>query len=395
MSGNKLFPFLFVLIIACCPTFSVAQKSKAQLQEEKKENLRKIEEAKKILSQTTTKRRNTIGELNALNQQIQAQENLISSMRSELLLINEDIDETNLIISILEEDLRKLKEEYSAMVYAAYKASQGYNKLTFIFSASSFNEFLMRLQYMDQYGKARKKQADQIEKVQNTLKDQLTVVESKRSEKNILLAEQLRERESLNKLKNSQTQLLTNLRSKESEIKSDLAKREKVLAQIEKLIDNIIKEELAKAAAANSAASSLNLSNQFADNKTRLPWPVSGFISQKYGKHPHPVLKRIVVNNNGINIQTKSSEKVKAVFNGEVSLVHFINTVGYAVLVRHGEYFTVYAGLKNVSVEQGQQVTTNQELGEILTDTNGVSELKFELRKSTAALNPEQWLRRN
>lgn len=385
--------FCCLFYFISCPK-SLAQKSKAQLQQEKKENLQKIEEAKKILAETTSKKKNTLGQLNALNQRIKAQQDLISSIRAELNLLNEDIEETNLIIDALEEDIQQLKEEYSAMVYAAYKANQGFNKLTFIFSASSFNEFLMRLQYMGQYSETRKKQADQIVKVQKTLTDQITVIESKRSEKNSLLAEQLKESRSLTTLKSNQSSLVANLRSKENQLQSDMEKREAAVARLDKLIKDIIKEELAKAEAATDNTSSLALSNQFADNKAKLPWPVSGFITQEFGRHPHPVLKGITVNSTGINIQTRSNEKVKAIFNGEVTTVAFIKTLGNAVFLKHGDYFTVYAGLKKVYVKIGQSISTNQEIGEVLTDANGVSELKFELHKSTTPLDPKLWLTR-
>ncbi|MDX1627534.1 MAG: peptidoglycan DD-metalloendopeptidase family protein [Fulvivirga sp.] len=386
-----------IISLVCFFSNAFAQKSKEQLQREKRENLKKIEEAKKILDQTTNKKQNTLGQLAALSQRIKAQEDLIQSIRGELTLLSEEIEETNLIISALEEDLKNLKKEYAAMVYAAYKANQGFNKLTFIFSARSFNQFFMRLQYMDQYGKARKKQAEQISKVQQTLADQLTVIESKRSEKNILLAEQLKESKSLTQLKENKSYLVNNLQKQEKQLRQDLEARKKAVAQLDKLINEIIREEIARAKAAEnaSAAASAELSNNFAENKSKLPWPVSGFISKKFGRQEHPVLKGIIENNTGINIQTKENEKVRAIFNGQVTMVAFVPLVGNTVLVSHGDYFTVYAGLKEVFVKKGQNVTTNQELGNILTTKDGVSELKFEVRKSATALDPQQWLARN
>ncbi|MTI19531.1 peptidase M23, partial [Fulvivirga sp. RKSG066] len=321
-------------------------------------------------------------------------EDLIGSIRGELQLLSEDIEETNLIIEALEEDLNNLKKEYAAMVYAAHKANQGFNKLTFIFSASSFNQFFMRLKYMEQYGKARKTQAEQINKVQRTLTDQLTIIESKLSEKNILLAEQLKESRSLTNLKENQSLLVTNLKKQEKQLKKDLDERKNAVAKLDKLINDIIKEEIARAKAAEkkSTEASVSLSNSFNENKSSLPWPVSGFVTQKFGRQQHPVLKGIVLNSTGINIQTKEDEKVKSIFNGTVSTVAFVPLVGNTIVVSHGDYFTVYAGLKEVYVKKGQAVSTNQELGEILTNKDGVSELKFEVRKSVTALDPQQWL---
>ncbi|MEX2336578.1 MAG: peptidoglycan DD-metalloendopeptidase family protein, partial [Fulvivirga sp.] len=297
----------------------------------------------------------------------------------------------------LEQDVENLKKEYAAMAYAAYKANRGFNKLTFIFSASSFNQFLMRLQYMQQYGTARKKQAVQISKVQETLITQIMLIESKMSEKNILLGEQLQENRRLFTLKRNQNQLVKSLQQQENELKKDLGDRKEAVAKLDKVINDLIKEELEKAKNAEKTVTdaSIKLSTEFADNKSKLPWPVSGFISMQFGMHNHPVLKGIVMNSTGINIQTRENEKVKAIFDGEVRTVAFIPLVGNTVVINHGDYYTVYAGLKNVLVTKGQKVKTGQELGDILTNKDGVSELKFEVRKSITALDPQQWLDRN
>ena len=395
--SKKYILIIFTLVSLCYSTQLQAQKSKAQLQQEKQENLRKIEEAKKILSQTTNKKQNTLGQLTALNQRIKAQEGLITSIRGELSYLTDEIEETNLIIATLEEDLKKLKKEYASMVYAAYKANQGFNKLTFIFSAKSFNQFFMRLKYMEQYGKARRTQAQQINRVQNTLTDQITIIESKRSEQNILLAEQIKENRSLANLRENQSSLVTNLQKQEKQLKEDLEDRKNAVAKLDKLINDIIKEEIAKAKSAEKSTSEAasRLASGFVENKSKLPWPVSCFVSKKFGRQPHPVLKGITENNSGINIQTKENEKVKAIFNGQVTMVAFVPLLGNTIVVSHGDYFTVYAGLKEVLVKKGQAITTGQELGNILTNKDGVSELKFEVRKSVTALDPQQWLNRN
>lgn len=397
MSVNRSHVGLLFLFLFIIPTCIFAQKSKAQLQKEKQENLRKIKEAEKILTETTGKKQNTLGQLNALNQRIKTQEDLIHSIRKEITLLNEEIEENNQIIASLEEDVKSLKSEYASMVYAAHKANMGINKLTYIFSANSFNQFLMRLKYMEQYGKARKKQAELISKVQETLTSEVLLIETKMSEKNILLAEQLEESKNLAQLKQNQSQLVKNLQQQENKLKKDLDDRKEAVAKLDKLINDLIKEEMEKARLAEKTTSeaSLKLSNQFADNKSKLPWPVSGFVSQQFGRQNHPVLKGIVLDNTGINIQTKENEKVKAIFNGEVRIVAFLPLVGNTVVISHGDYFTVYAGLKEVFVTKGQKVSTGQELGEILTNRDGVSELKFEVRKSATALDPQQWLNRN
>ncbi len=397
MYVNKRLCGAFLLLFVIAGTFSYGQKSREQLEKEKQANLKKIEQAEKILAETAGKRQNSIGRLNALNQRISAQEDLIQGIRNEIGLLNEEIEENNDIIESLEGDIASLKDEYAAMIYATHKSNQGFNKLTFLFSASSFNQFLMRLQYMEQYGEVRKKQTEQIQRVQETLAGQVVVIESKMSEKNMLLGDQLAENRRLADLKGNQNQMVTTLQRREKEIKKELENSKNAVARLDNMINEIIREEMERARRAESANSeaTARLSSDFASNKTKLPWPVSGFVVQKFGKQQHPVFKNVVIDSHSITIQTRQSEKVKTIFTGEITRVAFVPLVGNTVIINHGDYFSVYAGLKEVYVKSGQKVTTNQEIGSILTNKEGVSELKFEIRKSANALDPQQWLRNN
>ncbi|MCA6415825.1 MAG: peptidase M23, partial [Cytophagales bacterium] len=192
--GRRCF-LLAVLLLLSAVAFS--QKSKSQLQREKQENLAKIRETEKILSETTVEKKNSIGELSALNKRIEQQEVLMTSIQSEVNLLEFDISENNEIIGALEKDVDKLKQEYAAMVFAAQKASGKVDRLTFLFSAQSFDQLLMRLKYMEQYGKARQEQAEAIAKVQQILSEQIRLIEIKKSEKEMLLAEEEKESKQL------------------------------------------------------------------------------------------------------------------------------------------------------------------------------------------------------
>jgi septal ring factor EnvC (AmiA/AmiB activator) len=163
------------------------------------------------------------------------------------------------------------------------------------------------------------------------------------------------------------------------------------------MINEIIREEMEKARLAEKSDSeaSSTLATNFAQNKSKLPWPVAGFVTQQFGKHPHPVYKNVTQDNHWITIQTKQEEKVKSVFDGKIATVAFVPLIGNTVIVSHGEYYSIYAGLRDVFVQSGQLVTTNQEIGNILTNKEGVSELKFEIRKNVSPLDPQQWLKNN
>lgn len=394
MSGGK-YVLLFVCILFAFS--AVAQKkSKAQLQKEKQQNLAKISEVEKILTQTATQKKNSLGELNALNQRIKEQENLINSIKGEVRLLDTEISENNDIISVLEEDIKKLKAEYASMLYAAQKANNSTTRLMFLFSSKSFDQLMMRLKYMEQYGERRKMQAEQIVKVQDELSGHVKYIQTQREEKNNLLNDQIRENEQLASLKQKQNKLVRSLVKEEKKLKRDLDQTKKAIAKLDNLINEIIKEEMARASASKSkSAESIALSSSFEENKNKFPWPVaSGFVSVGFGRQNHPVLKGIVVQNNGVNIQTKEDEKVKSIFSGEVRRVAFIPTLGSTVIINHGEYLTVYAGLKEVFVKAGQKVSTNQEIGRIFSNHEGVSELRFQIFKNTTPLDPELWLRK-
>ncbi len=408
IAGKKVLLFLILLF----PSIAFSQKTKAQLQREKQENLKKIQETEKILSETTTEKKTSIGELSALNKRIEQQEVLMVSISAEIELLDLDIEEDNQIITSLEKDVDKLKKEYAAMIFAAQKASGKIDKLTFLFSATSFDQLLMRLKYMEQYGRARQEQAEAIAKVQGILAEQVRQTEIKRSEKQALLGEEEKENNQLAGLKMKQKSLVKNLEKEEKRLRKDLADTKKAIAELDELIAKVIREEMeraaleakrareAKARAANKKVEEVEVSDErvalsasFEENREKFAWPVTGFISQRFGRQRHPVLKGIEIENDGINIQTKSGEMVKAIFGGEVRKVAFFPGIGTAVIVNHGEFFTIYAGLKDVTVRVGQNIQLNTELGRVIASSEGISELRFKIFKNTTPLDPQKWLR--
>jgi septal ring factor EnvC (AmiA/AmiB activator) len=394
MSAGKL-AVVYILVTICCFQAS-AQKSKNQLQKEKQQNLEKIKETEKILSETSTKKKNSLGELNAVKQRIHEQEQLVNSIKGEVRILDSEIGENNDIIRALEDDLRKLKKEYAAMVFAAQKANNSTTRLTFLFSAESFDQLIMRLRYMEQYSETRKLQGEQIEKVAETLGGHVREIEVRRTEKNTLLSEEEKENENLDNLRKKQNTIVKSLEKEEKKLKKDLEVTKKAVAQLDKLIEDIIREEMERASRSSKKTTEavVALSSSFEQNKNKFPWPVSsGFVSQKFGRQNHPVLKGIIINNNGVNIQTKEDEKVKCIFEGEVSRIAFIQTMGNTVIIKHGDYLTVYAGLKEVFVRSGQKVNTNQDIGRIFSNSEGVSELRFQIFKNTTALDPQTWLK--
>jgi septal ring factor EnvC (AmiA/AmiB activator) len=388
-----------VLVLALSFTLAAQRKSKAQLQTEKTQSLLKIKQAEKILAQTKQKKKTSVGQLYAVQEQIKERQKLTSSIRETLTLIGDDIEDNNDIIEALEDDLKNLKKEYAEMVYNTQKASQSQSKLLFLFSAKTFNQLFMRMKYMEQYAETRKKQSEQINKVKKVLGGQVTSLKHQKNEKNDLLAEQLNESDKIQKLQVVQKSVISALAKTETQAKKNINKNKKSIGKLNKLIDDIIKAEIAKSTKSKSATKlkltpkSAALAKSFTSNKGKLPWPVeSGFITQRYGKQTHPVWKHVTIDNPGIDIQTEDNQKVRSVFEGQVKKIAFVPGMGNMVMIQHGEYFTVYAKLKEVHVRSGQSISTKDTIGTALTDSDGVTELKFSVWKNNQTMNPKLWL---
>ncbi|MEJ0031770.1 MAG: peptidoglycan DD-metalloendopeptidase family protein [Bacteroidota bacterium] len=410
MSAGKF--LLLVLIVLALPAIAQKGKSKSQLQKEKQQNLEKIKETERILNETSQQKKNSLGELSALNQRITQQEDLITSIKGEIGLLDRDINEDNDMIDALEKDVDDLKKEYARMVFSAQKANNKIDQLTFIFSSKSFDQLAMRLKYMQQYGKTRHAQAEAIERTERILTGQIHQTETVKKAKNMLLGDQVKENHNLATLKTKQKDVVKSLQKEERRLHDDIEDTKKAVADLDRMIEDIIREEIARAereareAKAKSAAeaakfakaaeSTVALSASFEENRHKFAWPTSGFVSSKFGLQAHPTLKGVKIDNKGINIQTPQHEKVKVIFDGEVKMVGAMGVIGNYVMITHGGYYSVYAGLKEVYVKRGDKVDANQDLGQLMVNGDGVSELRFQIYKigkEPTPLDPQQWLR--
>jgi septal ring factor EnvC (AmiA/AmiB activator) len=429
-------------------------KTKAQLERERRTNLQRIQEASRILQQTQEKKQTTLGQLNALKQKITVQQEVIKSTSSELHYIDTDVKHTEGQVRVKQSDLERLKAEYAQLIYISSKTTNSYNRLMFLFAADSFNEMLRRMRYVRQYSEARRQQVAAIQRTQQQLGDQLTTLTQKRQQKTVLLTTQVKENRNLEGMREQQNQVVVQLSQQEEQLRRELAERQQAVAKLDDLIAQRVREEIARAAriaaaraaakaaaakaaaeraaAAERSAAATNaerttarreataaakeaesseeatrtdrvsltpetaiLSSSFAENRGRLLWPVArGFISQRFGRHPHPVLKNVTVENRGVDIQTSAGEAVRAIFEGKVLTVANIAGMNNVVMVQHGEYFTVYAKLRTVNVSEGQQVKMREQIGTVYTSPEGTSELQFQVWRNSTNLNPELWLGR-
>ena len=405
MCVNKIVFLLFAVLTMATFNTSMAQKSRGELEREKKENLRKIEEANRILEETKKQKKTSVGQLNAIAKKIQTSEKQLKIIAEEINLLDSEVQHIEVNITTLQQDLENLKTEYAAMVFAAAKANNSYDKLTFIFAAKTFSQMVMRLKYMTQYATERKKQAEHIRSLSSELGQKKHEIIHKKQEKLGLKTVQQVENTNLYVLKDEKSKVVKELSQKEKEVKQDLEDKKRSVRKLDMLIADMVRKEIERSRKAASGGKetagnkitltpeAAALSANFAENKSKLPWPVKhGFISHVFGRQAHATLKNVEVENLGIDIQTNRFEEVRAVFKGKVIAVASVPGMNQVVMVQHGEYFTVYAKLKSVNVNTGQKISAKDLIGEVYTDKDEVTELQFQIWKNAQKMDPQDWL---
>lgn len=399
--------FLFHLggltLIIIFSTTLQAQNKKAKLQEDKHKIEEEIKYNTQLLEETKKTKSNTLNQLVILKKKISKREALINTISEEVKATDQQIQLNNEILQDLKKDLKNLKDEYARMIYYAYKNKNSFNRLMFIFAAKDFNQAYRRIKYFQQYTSYRKTQADLIVKTQDEINATIAKLETFKKEKIDLLTSLQDERNKLNDERGQVNSVYSALNKKEKELLTTIREKEKAAKRLQKEIEKIIAEEIKLASEKSGTTSTgtfaltpaeMKLSSDFESNHGGLPWPVEkGIISNSFGEHPHPVLKQVKTKNNGIDILTDENTEARAIFGGEVTRVMSIPNYNYVVMIRHGEYLSVYSNLLEVYVTKGESVKTKQPVGKIYTDKKEAkTELHFELWKGKTLLNPESWL---
>ena len=400
----RFFGSLLLVIFLLLSVFPLyAQDKKSKLENDKKKIEEEIKYNSKLLDETKKSQKTTMNQLVVIKKQISSREKLIMNINAEIKSVSQEIENNNLTLAQLNDELVKLKEEYAAMIYYAHKNRSSYDKLMFIFSSTDFNQAYKRLKYFQQYSAYRKTQVLLIEETQEEIRQKLADLENLKLAKVELLMSFESERTKLSKEKELQNKTISQLNQKEKELLATIKEKEKAAKKMQKEIEKIIAEEISAASKKSGTTKSgsfdltpveFKLSADFQQNKGVLPWPLErGIISGTFGEHPHPVLKNVITKNNGIDILTDKDAKARTIFSGEVTRVMSIPNYNYVVMVRHGEFLSVYSNLVEVFVQKGDKVNIKQELGRIHTDAkDNKTELHFELWQGKTLLNPELWL---
>ncbi len=413
-------------------------QSSSELKKRKNAINREIASLKKTRSNIDKSKKLSLTQISLLNAQIRLREEKIQTINSEIKMLDNKISTNTSEVRSLQSDLSRLKKEYAKMIVFAFRNQGAYNKMMFIFAAKDFNQAYMRLKYIQQVGRVRKSQAKYIETTQVSLKKQITILDENKKEKSHLLLDQLTEKETLGKDKEQQSKIVNNLTKQEKNLQQQLARKQKEATNLNNAIQAAIRKEIlaeqkraeqrarlaerarqaklaaaskarAKAPAASTAAkpaakpaasgSSIlasspedaKLSSSFAGNRGRLQRPAQGVVTQGFGQYKYK--SNVTLFNPGMNIKTAAGAPVYSVFEGQVSQV-FMVLNNYAVMIRHGEYFSIYSKLKSVSVSAGQKVGTRQAIGTVANDpSEGISEMQFQIWKGRSPVDPSGWVR--
>lgn len=414
--------FFLVFFFSIGFGLSAYAQSSSELKRRKEALTREIEELNRTLNKTSSSKSLSLKQIKALNAKIRLREQKINTINSEIRLLDNQITQNTNTVITLQSQLNKLKKEYAEMLRFAQRNQSAYTKLMFVFSAENFNQAYKRLKYLQQFTEYRKKQANYIQGTQRELNSKIVALDHNKQEKTSLLYDEQKEKQTLGKEKNNQAKVLTGLTKKEKQLKQELSKKQRESIQLNRALQAAIAREIeaerrkaeaaakadadkAKAenrtpAAAKPVAKgssilsatpeSAKLSSDFLGNRGRLPWPTAtGTITEGFGKHS---FGGVTIENNGIDIKANPGTTVRAVFSGEVRRVFSVGAT-FAVMIRHGEYFTIYSNLKSVSVSVGQKVSVKQSLGTVATDpADDTTEVHFELWKGGTPQNPSGWL---
>lgn len=411
MRANKIIVYIAIFLFTI-PAFS---QSKKALQEKKEKLENEIKYTNRILEKTKKNKEKSLGYLNALNKQLKNREELVQTLNIEIRLIDKQIQKTKIkitetqkAISEKKEELKKIEEDYAKMIYYASKNKKSYDNWVFIFSSKSFNQAYKRLKYLKQYAQHRTLQAvlitntkDQLLQKAESLENQKKHLQQEKEKKKKLINNKKEEVKGLEIQKTEKNEVIKKLKKSEKYFKKELHKQQQAAKLLDEKIRKIIEEEIRKARAKKKTKSEFELtpeakalSDNFLENKGKLPWPLDkGVIVQAFGKQKNPVFKDVETQNNGVDIATEKDAKVRTVFDGKISRIFFIKGAGKVILINHGEYFSVYSGLKEVSVKLGEKVYAKEEIGVVMTDENkDKTQLHFEIWKNYDKQDPSLWL---
>ena len=395
-------PRLLLILAAlfCALNLAAQNQSLDALRDEIRRAEEEIRATNELLAKTKKDKQVTQNQLKLIQNRIRNRKQIIANLEKQTQVINGDIGTKNDTVHAMQNELTQLRKEYADMVYAAYKNYKLNNFLVFLFASKDFNDATRRISYMRRYNRMRQQKAEQIKSVADSLHVQIGELENRKAELTKVRDTRTQEVSSLGKDEKQYQSSLSEINTKSGKLSSEIRKKQSQINKLQQRIQAIIAEEARKNRATPKSAAQeeyiANLSGRFDQNKGLLPYPVrGGVIVDRYGVHPHATQKGLMVNNKGVNIASGSGAEVRAVFEGDITQIVFVQGLNNTVIIRHGNYLTTYSNLASVNVKTGDKVTLNQVIWRLSnSDNSDDCVLHFEIWKETENLNPEQWLRR-
>lgn len=400
-------------------TSTANKQKKEQLQQQMKKLQDEIKVIEAAIKTNSAKKEKSMSEILSLQAKIKSRERLIGNINNQIGDLDETIDRTAQEITDKSAEVEKMKAGYAQMLRKSYQNITMQNQVVFLLSSNSFYDAIRRYNYLLKIAEYRRNQALGLQQAIGELQVKKEDLQENRHEKETLLEKQTAQKEELENEKKEKDAAVAQLLEKEKKLRKTQQEKNKAAAQLNNRIQAIIEEEIrlarkkAEEQARKTAGTTKDvpikkgsnetmpltpaeqaLSKDFSNNKGRLPWPVSrGHVVSQFGKHEHPLLKGVMIENNGVDIKTEGGSEARAVFGGSVVSVFFLPTTQNCVIVKHGEYFTVYSNIENVSVKTGQTLSTKQSLGTLHTDkTEDLTKVHLEIWKGKDKMDPQMWL---
>lgn len=382
-------------------------QSRKELEDKRLKLIQEINQTNQKLQETQKNKAATLDRYIALRSQVKKRQQLVATMQEEIADADTAIIRSESVMEALNDDIRRLRNEYAQMLRTAWRIRLQQSHLAFILSAKSLNQALQRRQYVRQYERYRRRQAKLIEETQLMLSNKISQLEKRKTEQQSLIVSVEEQAELLRGEMLNKDKALQSLKADENRLVKDLERREKERERFSSAIEQIIRNEMAQKrkdartappprkitspAKANDERSDPPVPDNsgFGARKGSLSWPVGGGrISRAFGPQPHPTLKGVTVPNNGVDISAPAGSAVSSVHTGKVVGVQFIPGYQNMVIVQHGAYYTVYSNLESLSVSKGDEVASGQAIGKL-----GSDDLHFEVWREKQRLNPAGWLR--
>ena len=400
---NRL-KFIFLLTtLILYSTFCYAQNlSQKDLELKRIDLVNEIKNIQKLINNSKDERKLAVENIENLNYKLDLQNEIIKITNNELNIISVSIRNNQEAINLLKKSQQSLKSQYAEMILKSYKTRSKTGKLMFIFSSVNFQQALKRIQYFKQYSEF---QNNQLQKIAINTKELKSLANKLNNDKNLqlkLISDNQNVKNNISQELSNKNNLLNFISKNQTKYVREIKLKQQKTAKIDREIEKIIARAIAESKRKKNTSSNLFtltpeaklLSNNFISNKGKLPWPVQkGYVSLKYGKQPHPVVKTATIQSNGIRIITASSQKARTIFNGTIYRIISSKNGSKTILIQHGNFFTVYKNLSNIYVNKGDKVFTKQEIGLIMTNKNtGQTILSFSLFKDNKTENPLFWI---